>query len=83
MLAGFTPIPYKIFTIASGVVGVAILPFIAMSLLGRGGRFFLVAGLVKLGGDKLEQTIHKKIEWLGWITFILVIVAVIAYLQLR
>lgn len=83
LLAGFTPIPYKIFTIASGVVGVAILPFIAMSLLGRGGRFFLVAGLVKLGGDKLEQTIHKKIEWLGWITLVLVIVAVIAYLQLR
>ncbi|MCL4162995.1 UNVERIFIED_CONTAM: hypothetical protein GTU68_002977 [Idotea baltica] len=54
LLAGFTPIPYKIFTIASGVVGIAVLPFIAMSAISRGARFFLVAGLVKLGGERLE-----------------------------
>lgn len=79
LLAGFTPIPYKIFTIASGVVGIAILPFIAMSTIGRGARFFLVAGLVKLGGDKLETTIHKQVEWLGWITLALVAVVLLVY----
>lgn len=83
LLAGFTPIPYKIFTIASGVLSIAFLPFIAMSLLGRGGRFFLVAGLVKLGGKKLEETIHQKVEWLGWITLILMTIAVIIYVQFR
>lgn len=75
MLAGFTPIPYKIFTIASGVMGIAVLPFVAMSLFSRGARFFLVAGLIRLGGDRLEKTIHKQIEWLGWGT--LAVVAVV------
>lgn len=79
LLAGFTPVPYKIFTIASGVMGIAILPFVALSLVSRGARFFLVAGLIKLGGDKLEETIHKQIEWLGWGTLVLVLVAFTAY----
>ncbi|MCL4144154.1 UNVERIFIED_CONTAM: hypothetical protein GTU68_007920 [Idotea baltica] len=79
LVAGFTPIPYKIFTIASGVVGIAVLPFMLMSAISRGARFFLVAGLIKLGGDKLAATIHKKVEWLGWICFVLVIVVVAAY----
>ena len=72
LLAGFTPIPYKIFTIASGVLSIAFLPFVILSLIGRGARFFMVAGLVKLGGDKLEETIHKKVDILGWVTLGLV-----------
>ncbi|MCH2191576.1 MAG: DedA family protein [Gammaproteobacteria bacterium] len=83
LLAGFTPIPYKVFTIASGVMGVAFLPFVLLSLIGRGARFFLVAGLIKLGGDKLEETIHKKIEIIGWVTLNLVVVGVAVYLQLK
>lgn len=79
LLAGFTPIPYKIFTIASGVVGIAVLPFVAMSLISRGARFFLVAGLIKLGGDKLEETILDKVEWLGWITLAVVVVGFVVY----
>jgi len=79
LLAGFTPVPYKIFTIASGVIGIAVLPFIAMSIIGRGARFFLVAGLVKLGGDKLESTIHKQVEWLGWGTLIIAVLGFVAY----
>ena len=74
LLAGFTPIPYKVFTIASGVIGIAIVPFILMSLISRGARFFLVAGLVRLGGDKLEETIHKQIEVLGWGTLALAVI---------
>ena len=79
LLAGVTPIPYKIFTIASGVVGVAVVPFILMSIVGRGIRFFMVAGLVKLGGDKLESTIHKKVEWFGWGSLVIIIVAFTIY----
>ena len=79
LVAGFTPVPYKIFTIASGVVGIALLPFLAMSMLSRGARFFLVAGLIKLGGDKLESTIQHKVELLGWLTLGLAAVGLIAY----
>lgn len=79
LLAGFTPIPYKIFTIASGFLNIALLPFIGLSIVGRGARFFLVAGLVRLGGDQLEETIHKKVEWLGWGTLILVAIGIVVY----
>lgn len=79
LLAGVTPIPYKIFTIASGVMGVAVIPFILMSILGRGVRFFAVAGLIKLGGDKLEKTIHKKIEWFGWGSLVFIVLAFTIY----
>lgn len=79
LLAGFTPIPYKIFTVTSGVLGIAFLPFVLLSLIGRGARFFLVAGLVRLGGDKLEETIHKQVEWLGWGTLALVAVGATVY----
>ena len=79
LLASFTPLPYKICTIFSGVAGVAVLPFIAMSLVGRGARFFLVAGLIKLGGDRLESTIHKQVEWLGWGSLILIAVGFAVY----
>lgn len=83
LMAGFTPIPYKVFTIASGVAGVAVLPFLLMSFLGRGARFFLVAGLIKLGGDNLESTIQSKVETIGWVSLVLVSIAVGAYVMLH
>jgi len=72
-LAGFTPIPYKIFTIASGVAGMALIPFIVGSLIGRGMRFFLVAGLMQWGGAALEATLRIWIDRIGWATVILLI----------
>lgn len=66
-VAGFTPIPYKIFTLASGATGIGLLPFIVGSFVGRGARFFLVAGLIAWGGVRLEQGLHRYIEWLGWV----------------
>ena len=83
LLAGFTPIPYKIFTITSGVLSVSFLPFVLLSLLGRGARFFMVAGLVRLGGDKLEETLHKQVEIIGWATLALVALGGGAYYFLR
>jgi membrane protein YqaA with SNARE-associated domain len=67
LLAGFTPIPYKVFTISAGVVGMPFPAFIAGSVAGRGGRFFLVAGLIRLGGEKLAGRMRKYIDLIGWI----------------
>ncbi len=67
LLAGFTPIPYKVFTIGAGVVGMPVLPFILGSAAGRGGRFFLVAGLVRLMGDKAAQRLRAWVDLIGWI----------------
>jgi membrane protein YqaA with SNARE-associated domain len=70
-LAGFTPIPYKIFTIASGVAGMALIPFIIGSFIGRGMRFFLVAGLMRWGGARLEATLRIWIDRIGWAMVVL------------
>ncbi|OUR64756.1 hypothetical protein A9Q79_05525 [Methylophaga sp. 42_25_T18] len=67
-LAGFTPIPYKIFTIASGVAGMALIPFIIGSTIGRGLRFFLVAALMYWGGKRLEMQLLNWIDRIGWAT---------------
>jgi membrane protein YqaA with SNARE-associated domain len=67
LLAGFTPIPYKVFTISAGVVGMPFLAFVGGSVIGRGGRFFLVAALIRLGGEKLALKMRKYIDLIGWI----------------
>ena len=77
-VAGFSPIPYKIFTITAGVISMAFLPFVIASLIGRGARFFLVAGLMSWGGEKMEKKLHQYVDLLGWLT-IFAVVAVIFY----
>ena len=57
--AGFTPIPYKLFTIASGVCHMVLLPFILASAISRSARFFLVAGLIRIFGEKIKTFIDK------------------------
>lgn len=73
--AGFTPIPYKVFTVAAGAAHMALLPFIAGSVIGRGGRFFLVAALVRFGGAPIERHIRRYIDGLGWATLVLLVIA--------
>lgn len=65
-LAGFSPIPYKLFTISAGAIAMAILPFVLASLIGRGLRFFLVAGLIRWGGVHMQTMLRKYIDWIGW-----------------
>jgi membrane protein YqaA with SNARE-associated domain len=72
-VAGFTPIPYKIFTIAAGAANMLLLPFIVGSLIGRGMRFFLVAALMRWGGPKLEASLHQWIDRIGWLTVLLLV----------
>ena len=76
-IAGFSPIPYKVFTITAGIMGMLFLPFVLASTIGRGTRFFLVAGLMKWGGREMEQKLKHYIDFLGWFV---VIVGVIAYI---
>lgn len=78
VVAGFSPLPYKMFTITAGATGMALLPFIVASIIGRGVRFFLVASLMKWGGAKMEPYIRKWVEWLGW-AFVLVVFGFIGY----
>jgi membrane protein YqaA with SNARE-associated domain len=78
--AGFSPIPYKIFTFTAGALAMAFLPFVLASFIGRGLRFFLVAGLVAWFGPKMEPMIVRYIEWLGWL-FVFLIVSVIIFMQ--
>lgn len=58
-VAAFTPIPYKVFTIAAGLFGVSIPTFIVASILGRGGRFFLVAGVMRFFGDHIIRLFYR------------------------
>lgn len=76
-LAGFSPIPYKVFTITAGVVSMTFLPFVLASAIGRGGRFFLVAALLYWGGEPMERTLRKYIDIIGWVTVILVLILLI------
>jgi membrane protein YqaA with SNARE-associated domain len=79
-LAGFSPIPYKVFTISAGFLHMALIPFIIASTIGRGMRFFLVAALMKYGGPMMEAKLKKYIEIIGWGT---VILAIALYLIFR
>lgn len=78
-IAGFSPIPYKVFTIAAGALSMALLPFTLASFIGRGARFFLVAGLMKWGGARMEEALHRYVDRLGWATVAVLVLAVLAY----
>lgn len=83
ILAGFTPIPYKVFTVTAGMVGIAFVPFVVASFIGRGARFYLVAFLMAKGGPKLEQAIHDGLIRFGWILVGLFVTVVVAYALLH
>ena len=82
LIAGFTPIPFKVFTLASGAVGMPLLPFFLGALIGRGKRVYLVAGAIRLGGARAEAALHKYIEPVGWIALLL-LAGVITWLVMR
>lgn len=73
-LAGFSPIPYKLFTISAGAMSMALLPFILASLIGRGARFYLVAALMRWGGERMEATLRRYMDAIGWFVVLAVVV---------
>jgi len=81
-VAGFSPIPYKVFTIAAGVAALNLPLFVIASIIGRGARFFLVSSLIVWGGDRLEMTLQEHVERIGWVVVALVAV-VIGWLVVR
>ncbi|MBT8108741.1 MAG: DedA family protein [Gammaproteobacteria bacterium] len=81
-VAGFSPIPYKVFTIAAGVAVLNLPGFFIGSLIGRASRFFLVAGLVRLGGERFENTLRTHVERIGWAVVVITII-LIAWLMMR
>ncbi len=80
LIAGFTPVPFKLVTIVSGAMEYAFLPFIAACVVTRGARFFLVAWLFKTFGPQLAPVIEKRI---GLFSILFVIVLGGAFVALK
>jgi membrane protein YqaA with SNARE-associated domain len=78
-VAGFSPIPYKVFTIAAGALAMPLLPFVIASVIGRGARFFIVAGLMKWGGASMELKLKQYVDRLGWFTLGLIGLVVVIF----
>ena len=76
-IAGFSPIPYKLFTVTAGVMQIAFFPFLLASVISRGLRFYLVAWLLKTGGPKMAVKLREYVDRIGWSLVILLIVAYI------
>ena len=76
-LAGFTPLPYKVFTITSGFIGFNLYVFIIISLISRGLRFFIVAYLTMKFGNKFETLLKK--EGFKWFTLAGILIVLIAF----
>ena len=80
-LAGFTPLPYKVFTIASGLIGFNILIFILISLISRGLRFFIVSYLSYKFGNLFTQFMEKNgSKWFTIVGLLIVIIGMLIYL---
>ena len=83
-LAGFTPLPYKVFTICSGLIGFNILIFILISLISRGLRFFIVSYLSYKFGDLFTQFMDKHgSKWFAIIGILIVIIVFIIYMIIK
>lgn len=82
-LAAFTPIPYKVFTIAAGVAQINLLGFILASIAGRGGRFFLVAAVVRLAGPRAKELIEKYFDVATIVAGLVLILGVVLYQLLK
>ena len=80
-LAGFTPLPYKVFTIASGLLGFNFLIFVLISLISRGLRFFIVSYLSYKFGDLFNEYMDKHgSKWFTIIGILIVIIGIVIYL---
>jgi len=80
LTAAFTPIPYKVFTVASGVFAVPIPTLVSASILGRAGRFFLVAAVTFFLGATARQFLDRYLEL---ITVLLLVAIVAGFLAIK
>ena len=79
-IAGFSPIPYKVFTIAAGATYMPLIPFVIASVVGRGARFYLIAYLVKVFGKQADVLINRYMDRVGWILVSIIALLVATYL---
>ena len=78
-IAGFSPIPYKVFTIAGGALLMPILPFILASIIGRGVRFYLVALFVIMFGQQADTLIRQHMTKLVWGTVLIILLLLLLF----
>lgn len=80
LVAAFTPIPYKVFTVAAGVYHdfVPLWVLVVGSVIGRSARFFLVAGLLYAFGERVRALVEKYFDWLMWGLLVAVILGFVA-----
>ena len=71
--AAFTPIPFKVATIASGAIEMPFVPFLFVSLVGRAARFFLVAAVLKVFGDRVRRFLEDHFDAMSLLFFVLLI----------
>ena len=77
LIAGFSPIPYKLFTITAGMMAMPIIPFVVFSLIARGARYFLISYLVRKLGKMADTWLNKYIDWLGYLLIIIIVFLVL------
>lgn len=84
VIAGFTPLPFKLFTIAAGVFGMPRASFLLASLVGRAGRFMLISALIFVWGDQVREFLDEHFDLVMWaIGLALVAVLGVWVLQVR
>jgi membrane protein YqaA with SNARE-associated domain len=78
LVGGFMPVPFKFFTLAAGVIGMPVLPFLAGVIVGRGKRVFLVSAAIYLGGQRAEKALRQWVEYIGWGLLAILVMVVLA-----
>lgn len=79
LMAGFSPVPYKLFTIGAGAMNMAFLPFFIASVVGRGARFFLVSTLLYFFGARLKESLYRYVDRVGWLFVIVLVISYMGY----
>ncbi|MFT5502396.1 MAG: membrane protein YqaA with SNARE-associated domain [Gammaproteobacteria bacterium] len=79
LIAGFSPVPYKLFTLSAGLLGLALIPFLVASIIGRGARFYLVAWMLARFGPGVEAKLLQSIEKIGWAIVIILTIVIGLY----
>jgi len=82
-IAGFTPVPYKVFTVAAGIFHMRLWPFFVASLLSRGMRFFLVAALLVFYGDAIRSFLDSTFNVVSILLVLFIIFAYLLYKKFR
>lgn len=74
LLAGFTPLPYKLFTITAGAMLMPFIPFVLSSLIGRGLRFYLVSTIMYFAGDRIHNRLRHYVDAIGWSSIVIFVI---------